>query len=70
VIPVKEVMTGSIGADGCWNAWNVSMMKTTRSSAQMDQEPTIMVRQSDATMQPPPQDHQLVSKRRVLSFKP
>jgi len=29
-----------------------------------------MVREPDATMQPPPQDHQLMSKRRVLSFKP
>jgi hypothetical protein len=29
-----------------------------------------MVRQPDATMQPTPQDHQLMSKHRVLSFKP
>jgi hypothetical protein len=29
-----------------------------------------MVREPDATLQPPPQDPQLVSKRRVLSFKP
>jgi hypothetical protein len=29
-----------------------------------------MVREPDATMQPTPQDHQLMSKRRVLSFKP
>jgi hypothetical protein len=29
-----------------------------------------MVRELDATLQPPPQDHQLVSKRRVLGFKP
>jgi hypothetical protein len=29
-----------------------------------------MVRELDATLQPPPQDHQLMSKRRVLSFKP
>ncbi|MGX9429601.1 MULTISPECIES: hypothetical protein [Bradyrhizobium] len=28
-----------------------------------------MVREPDATLQPPPQDHQLMSKRRVLSFK-
>jgi opacity protein-like surface antigen len=29
-----------------------------------------MVREPDATMQPSPQDNQLMSKRRVLSFKP
>jgi hypothetical protein len=29
-----------------------------------------MVREPDATMQPTSQDHQLMSKRRVLSFKP
>ena len=29
-----------------------------------------MVREPDATLQPPPQDHQLMSKRRVLGFKP
>jgi hypothetical protein len=29
-----------------------------------------MVRKPDATMQPPPQDNQLLSKHRVLSFKP
>src|SRR5712692_1698083 len=29
-----------------------------------------MVRQPDATMQPTPQDNQLMSKLRVLSFKP
>jgi hypothetical protein len=29
-----------------------------------------MVREPDATMQPAPQDNQLLSKHRVLSFKP
>jgi len=29
-----------------------------------------MVRQPDATMQPTPQDNQLISKHRVLGFKP
>src|ERR1700716_1400439 len=29
-----------------------------------------MVGEPDATMQPAPQDHQLMSKHRVLSFKP
>jgi hypothetical protein len=37
---------------------------------QLDEEPTIMVRRSDATMQSSPQDHQLMSKHRVLGFKP
>src|SRR6202158_4596381 len=36
----------------------------------LDKEPSIMVRQPDATMQPTPQDNQLLSKHRVLSFKP
>src|ERR1700732_2779172 len=36
----------------------------------MDKEPSIMVREPDATMQPAPQDNQLMSKYRVLSFKP
>jgi hypothetical protein len=34
------------------------------------QEPAVMVRQPDATMQPTLQDNQLMSKHRVLSFKP
>src|ERR1700716_2227507 len=37
---------------------------------QLDKEPAIMVREPDATMQPTPQDNQLLSKHRVLSFKP
>jgi hypothetical protein len=37
---------------------------------QLDKEPTIMVREPHATMQPPPEDHQLVSQHRVLSVKP
>src|SRR3977135_671616 len=36
----------------------------------MDKEPSIMVREPDATMQPAPQDNQLMSKHRVLSLKP
>src|SRR5467141_1135477 len=32
--------------------------------------PAIMVREPDATMQPTLQDNQLMSKHRVLSFKP
>src|SRR6476659_3260540 len=37
---------------------------------QLDKEPAIMVREPDATMQPTPQDNQLMSQHRVLSFKP
>jgi hypothetical protein len=37
---------------------------------QLDKEPSIMVREPDATMQPTSQDNQLMSKHGVLSFKP
>jgi hypothetical protein len=37
---------------------------------QLDKEQAIMVREPDTTMRPAPQDNQLMSKRRVLSFKP
>jgi hypothetical protein len=37
---------------------------------QLDQEPAIMVREPDATRQATPHDIQLMSKHRVLSFKP
>src|SRR5260370_33061939 len=33
-------------------------------------EPAIIIRESDATMQPTPQDNELMSKPRVLSLKP
>jgi hypothetical protein len=36
----------------------------------VDKEPAIMVREPDATRQPTPQDNQLMSQHRVLSFKP
>src|SRR6201987_5351641 len=36
----------------------------------LDKEPTIMVGEPDATMQPAPQDNQLMPKHRVLSLKP
>ena len=39
-------------------------------SIQLDKEPAIMVGEPDATMQPAPQDNQLMSKHRVLGFKP
>src|SRR6266481_2434580 len=37
---------------------------------QLDKEPAIIVREPDATIQPTLQDNQLMSKHRVLSFKP
>jgi len=37
---------------------------------QLDKEPAITVRELDATTQPAPQNVQLMSKHRVLSFKP
>src|SRR5450631_1611730 len=37
---------------------------------QLDKEPAIIVREADATRQPTPHDIQLMSKHRVLSFKP
>jgi hypothetical protein len=37
---------------------------------QPDKEPAIIVREPDATMQPAPQDDQLMSEHRVLGFKP
>jgi hypothetical protein len=37
---------------------------------QLDKEPAIIVRGPDATRQPTPQDIQLMSKHRVLSFNP
>jgi hypothetical protein len=37
---------------------------------QLDKEPSIMVREPDPTAQLAPQDDQLMSKHRVLSFKP
>jgi len=46
-------------------------METSDTAAiQLDKEPSIMVRQPDATMQPAPQDIQLMSKHRVLGLKP
>jgi hypothetical protein len=39
-------------------------------AVELDKEPAIIVRKPDATMQPAPQDNQLMSKHRVISFKP
>jgi hypothetical protein len=39
-------------------------------SIHLDEEPSILVRQPDATLQPTPQDNQLMSKHRILRLKP
>jgi hypothetical protein len=39
-------------------------------SIHLDKEPAIMVRQPDATMQPTPQDDQLMSENSILRLKP
>jgi hypothetical protein len=71
-LPTPEAAkTGSVptherlGPDDCENlqdAWKPAI--------QLDKEPAIMVRESGATLQLAPQDNQLMSKHRVLSFKP
>jgi hypothetical protein len=53
-----------LGPDDCENrqdCWKPAI--------QLDKEQAIMVGEPDATMQPAPQDYQLMSKHRVLSFK-
>src|SRR6202035_217776 len=54
-----------LGPDDC-----ESLQDRRKPAIQLDKEPAIMVREPDATMQPAPQDNQLMSKYRVLSFKP
>jgi hypothetical protein len=54
-----------LGPDDCEN-----LQDRRKPAIQLDQEPAIIVREPDATMQPAPQDNQLMSKHRVLSFKP
>jgi hypothetical protein len=39
-------------------------------SIQLDKEPSIMVGKPDATMQPTPQDNQLMPENRILRLKP
>jgi hypothetical protein len=39
-------------------------------AVQLDKEPAIIIRKPDATMEPAPQDNQLMSKHRVFSLKP
>src|SRR5260370_24434657 len=55
----------NLGPDDCENPQDCR-----KPAIQLDKEPAIMVREPHATMQPAPQDNQLLSKHRVLSFKP
>jgi hypothetical protein len=54
-----------LGPDDCEN-----LQDFWKPTIQLDKEQAIVVREPDATMQPAPQDIQLMSKRRVLSLKP
>src|SRR5713101_4058080 len=54
-----------LGPDDCEN-----VLDCWKPAIQLDKEQAIMVREPDATMWPAPQDNQLMSKYRVLSFKP
>src|SRR5260221_11448930 len=54
-----------LGPEDCEN-----LQDCRKPAIQLDKEPAIMVREPDATMQPAPQDNQLMSKHRVLSLKP
>src|SRR3984893_14964294 len=54
-----------LGPDDCEN-----LQDRRKPAIQLDKEPAIIVREPDATMQPAPQDNQLMSKHRVLSLKP
>ena len=60
-MPTKE----RLGPDDCEN-----LQDCRKPAIQLDKETAIMVREPDATMQPAPQDNQLMSKHRILSFKP
>src|SRR5471032_850480 len=60
-VPTNE----RLGPDDCEN-----LRDRWKPAIQLDKEPAIMVREPDATMQPTPQDDQLMSKHRVLSLKP
>jgi hypothetical protein len=60
-VPTHECL----GPDDCEN-----LQDKRKPAIQLDQEPAIIVREPDATRQPAPHDIQLMSKRRVLSFKP
>src|SRR6266481_3281451 len=54
-----------LGPDDCEN-----LQDCWKPAIQLDKEQATMVREPDATMWPAPQDNQLMSKYRALSFKP
>src|ERR1700738_1287173 len=54
-----------LGPDDCEN-----LQDKRKPAIQLDKEPALIVREPDATRQPTPHDIQLMSKHRVLSFKP
>jgi hypothetical protein len=54
-----------LGPDDCEN-----LQDCLKSAIQLDKEPAIMVREPNATTRPAPQNIQLMSKHRVLGFKP
>src|SRR6266478_2108753 len=60
-VPTHE----GLGPDDCEN-----LQDCWKPAIQLDKEPAIMVREPDATVQLAPQNIQLMSKHRVLSFKP
>jgi hypothetical protein len=52
-----------------WTLSSVCALANDLKSAGALKEPAIVVREPDVTNQPTPQDNQLMSKHRVLSFK-
>src|SRR5581483_229589 len=54
-----------LGPDDCEN-----LKDGWKPAIQLDKEPAILVREPNATTWPAPQDNQLMSKHRVLGFKP
>src|SRR6267154_5806173 len=60
-VPTHECL----GPDDCEN-----LQDRRKPATELDKEPAIIVREPDATRQPTPHDIQLMSKHRVLSFKP
>jgi hypothetical protein len=60
-VPTNE----RLGPDDCED-----LQDCWKPAIQLDKEPAIMVREPNATTRPAPQDNQLMSKDRVLGFKP
>jgi hypothetical protein len=60
-MPMHERL-GPYDCENLQNLWKPAI--------QLDKEPAVVVPKPDATTQPAPQDNQLMSKHRVLSFKP